>query len=130
MSVIERSIGAHGSREVGGPRAVVVVLALLIGLLSGFGLGRVETTRVPVVGTEPCGVQRPGDPGTGPRAPTPAGPVDGERAMSARSGITRPLLLLVSATLILGLGIARAFDRRDGPVGPVGAHDHRTFDDR
>jgi hypothetical protein len=28
--------------------------------------------------------------------------------MSARSGITRPLLLLVSATLALGLGIARA----------------------
>ena len=37
--------------------------------------------------------------------------------MSARSGITRPLLLLVSATLVLGLGIARASTGATGRSG-------------
>ena len=65
MRVIEKSITDKDSREVGGPRAVVVVLALLIGLLTGFGLGRVETTRPPVEAPNPAVFSDPGIQGPG-----------------------------------------------------------------
>ena len=64
MSTIERSISTHGSGAWEGWRAVVVVVALVVGLATGFGLGRTATSSDSVAPGIPAssvhGIQGPG----------------------------------------------------------------------
>ncbi len=65
MSTIERSISTQGSGKAGDWRTILVVVALVVGLAMGFGLGRTTTSTDPVVGPNfPAagvhGIQGPG----------------------------------------------------------------------